>query len=204
MAMTNITKQHVFFVDDEPKVCKIVGRTLEQAGFKVSCFVSAVECLKQLRSQMCDLLITDMKMPEMDGIELLTKVKCIIPSLPVIVITGYGDISMAVKALKVGASGFIEKPFERQSFLSAVESTLKQNTQTHPLVGKVLTKTEMRILRLILDGKSNKEIARLRHRSVRTIEDQRSRIMRKIGVDNLVDLAKQTTVVRIPDLAIDE
>jgi FixJ family two-component response regulator len=202
--MTNITKQHVFFVDDEPKVCKIVGRTLEQAGFKVSCFFSAAECIKQLRSQMCDLLITDVKMPKMDGIELLTKAKCIFPLLPVLVITGYGDISMAVKALKMGASGFIEKPFERQSFLSAVESTLKQNTQTHPLVSKVLTKTEMRILRLILDGKSNKEIARLRHRPVRTIEDQRSRIMCKIGVDNLVDLAKQTTVVRILDLAIDE
>jgi len=197
--MRRVTKQQIFVVDDEPSVRKVVARTLEQLGLKVSCFAHAGECLEELRSRTCDLLITDVKMPEMDGIELLTKVKCMIPSLPVLVITGYGDIAMAVKALKVGALDFIEKPFDRQSFVSAVESALKQNAQTHALVGKVLTKIEMRVLRLMLDGKSTKEIAFLRHRSVRTIEDQRSRIMRKIGVDNLVDLVKQTAVVRLVD-----
>jgi len=204
MMMTNIAKQHVFFVDDKPKVLKIVSRTLEQAGLKVSCFASGAECLKQLRSRMCDLLITDVKMPEMDGIELLTEVKRIIPSLPVLVITGYGDIKMAVRALKVGASDFIEKPLDRQSFLSAVESALKRNILTPVHVVKVLTETEIRVLRLILDGKSTKEIARLRHRSVRTIEDQRAQIMHKLGVDNLVDLVKQTAVVRLVELGEDE
>ncbi len=200
MMMTNITIQHVFFVDDEPKVLKMVSRTLEQVGLKVSCFTRAVECLKQLRTRTCDLLITDVKMPEMDGIELLNEVKHIIPSLPVLVITGYGDIPMAVKALKVGASDFINKPLDRQSFLSAVESALKRNTRTPVHVGQVLTETEIRVLRLILDGKSTKEIARLRHRSVRTIEDQRGQIMHKLGVDNLVDLVKQTAVVRLVEL----
>lgn len=202
--MTNITKQYVFFVDDERKVLKIVSSTLEQVGFKVSCFASAAECLKQLHSQKCDLLITDVKMPEMDGIELLTKVKRIIPSLPVLVITGYGDIQMAVKALKVGASDFIEKPLGRQSLLSAVESVLKRNTQTHPLVGKVLTKIEMRVLHLMLDGKSTKEIAGLLYRSARTIEYHRTHIMCKLGAKDLMDLVKMVAVVRMPDLAGDE
>ena len=202
--MTNITKQYVFFVDDERKVLKIVSSTLEQAGFKVSCFASAAECLKQLHSQKCDLLITDVKMPEMDGIELLTKVKRIIPSLPVLVITGYGDMQMAVKALKVGASDFIEKPLGRQSLLSAVESVLKRNTQTHPLVGKVLTKTEMRVLHLMLDGKSTKEIAGLLYRSARIIEDHRTHIMCKLGAKDLMDLVKMVAVVRMPDPAGDE
>ncbi len=202
--MTNITKQYVFFVDDEPKVRKMVGRTLEQAGLKVSYFARAAECLKQLHSQTCDLLITDVKMPEMDGIELLTEVKRIIPSLPVLVITGYGDIPMAVKALKVGASDFIEKPLDRQSFLSAVDSVLKRNTQNHPLVGKVLTKTEMRVLRLMLDGKSTKEIAGLLHRSTRTIEDHRTHIMHKLGANDLMHLVRLVAVVRMPDLAADE
>ena len=201
--MTNTTK-HVFFVDDEQKVGKMVGRTLEQAGLKVSCFDRAAECLKQLHSQTCDLLITDVKMPEMDGIELLTKVKHIIPSLPVLVITGYGDIKMAVKALKAGASDFIEKPLDRQSFLSAVDSVLKRNTQNHPLVGKVLTKTEMRVLRLMLDGKSTKEIAGLLHRSTRTIEDHRTHIMHKLGANDLMHLVRLVAVVRMPDLAGDE
>jgi two-component system response regulator FixJ len=143
-------------------------------------------------------------MPEMDGIELLTKVKRIIPSLPVLVITGYGDVQMAVKALKVGASDFIEKPLDRQSFLSAVDSVLKRNTQTHPLVGKVLTKTEMRVLRLMLDGKSTKEIAGLLHRSTRTIEDHRTHIMHKLGANDLMHLVRLVAVVRMPDLAGDE
>ncbi len=199
MVMTNIAKQHIFFVDDKPKICKMVGRSLEQAGLKVSCFASGSDCLKQLRSRRCDLLITDVKMPEMDGIELLTEVKRIIPSLPVLVVTGYGDIPMAVEALKVGASEFIEKPLDRQSFLLAVESVLKRNALIHRIVGDVLTKTEMIVLRLILDGKRNKEIAMLRQRSVRTIEVHRLRIMRKIGVDKLVDLVKQTAVVWLPE-----
>jgi FixJ family two-component response regulator len=198
--MVKNAKQHVFLVDDDPDVRKVVGRTLEQAGFKTSCFSRASDCLQQLRSRPCDLLITDVKMPGMDGIELLMKVKCIIPSLPVLIVTGYGDIPMSVKALKAGASDFIEKPLNRKSFLSAVEFTLEGNTRPHPLVKKVLTKTEMGILCLILDGKSNKEIARLRNRSVRTIEDQRRHIMRKLGVDNSIDLVKQVALVRLPEL----
>jgi FixJ family two-component response regulator len=202
--MINIPKQCIFLVDDEPNVREMVSRTLEQADLKVRSFARASECLKQLHFQTCDLLITDVKMPEMDGIELLIEIRRIIPPLPVLVITGYGDISLAVKALKAGASDFIEKPLERQSFLLAVQSILKRNTLTHPLVNKVLTKAEVGVLRLILDGKSTKKIARLRYRSVRTIEAQRGSIMHKLGVDNLVDLVKQTTVVRPFELGENE
>ncbi|GAH45808.1 unnamed protein product [marine sediment metagenome] len=130
-------------------------------------------------------------MPEMDGIELLTEARRIVPSLPVLVITGYGDIPMAVKAVKAGALDFIEKPLDRQSFLSAVESVLKRNAWADPLLGKLLTRIEIKVLRFILKGKSNKEIAYLRNRSIRTIEDQRNHIFRKFGVDNLVDLTKR-------------
>jgi len=198
--MTNNAKQNIFFVDDEPKVRKVVGRTLEQLGSKVSCFACAADCLERLRSQMCDLLITDVKMPEMDGIELLAEAKHIIPSLAVLVITGYGDIPMAVRAFKAGALDFIEKPLDRQSFLSAVELVLKRNASPDRLLGKALTRIEMRVLRLILEGKSNKEIAHLRHRSVRTIEFHRNHIMHKLSVDNLVDLVKQAVVMGLVGL----
>ncbi len=188
--MINSTEQHIFFVDDEPKVRKAIGRTLERLGSKVSCFACAADCLEQLRSETCDLLITDVKMPGMDGIELLTEAKRIVPWLQVLVITGYGDIPMAVRALKAGALDFIEKPLDRQSFLSVVESILKRNAWADPLLGKLLTRTERIVLRFILDGKSNKEIAYLRHRALRTIEDHRNHIYRKVGVHNLVDLFK--------------
>jgi len=202
--MTNIAKQHVFFVDDEPRIRKIIGRTLEQAGLKISCFAGAADCLEQLRFQTCDLLITDVKMPEMDGIELLSEVKRIVPSLPVLVITGYGDIPMAVKALKAGASDFIEKPLDRQSFLLVVDSILKLNTRCPRSGGVVLTKTEMKVLRLILDGNSNKEIAYILHRSLRTIEDHRHHIMRKLGVGNTVDLVKRAAVMGLVEMPANE
>lgn len=200
MAMANNIKQYVFFVDDEPEVLKMVGRTLEQAGYNVSCFSRAADCLEHLHYQTCDLLITDVKMPEMDGIELLAEAKRFNPLLPVLVITGYGDIPMAVRALKLGASDFIEKPLDREGFLSTVESILKRTVPANPLLNKTLTKTEMKVLRLILDGKSNKEIANLRHRSVRTIEAHRSHIMRKLGASNLVDLLKRTAAMGVFEL----
>jgi len=196
VAMTNNAKQYnIFFVDDEPKIRGIVNETLEEAGYKVSCFSCATDCLEQLRTQMCNLLITDVKMPEMDGMELLAEAKRIAPWLPVLVITGYGDIPMAVEATKAGAADFIEKPLERQTLLSAIESALRQITLPDSVLGKLLTAAEMRVLRLILDGKSNSEIAFLRHRSARTIEVHRSHIMKKLGVYNVVDLVKRATVM---------
>jgi len=195
--MINNNKQHIFFVDDEPEICKIVCSTLEETGFKVSTFARGADCLIQLRHQICDLLITDVKMPGMNGLGLLTEVKRLIPSLPVLVISGYGDIPTAVKALKEGALDFIEKPLNRKTLLSAVESALSQNHRPKQAVKQILTKSEMKVLRLLLNGKRTKEIARLQHRSIRTIEDHRSHIMHKLGVDNLVDLVKQTTVVRL-------
>jgi len=198
--MTNGGEQHIFFVDDQTDVCKAVCSTLEETGFKVSCFSCGADCLVQLRSQKCDLLITDLKMPGINGLELLMEVKRLIPSLPVLVLTGYGDIPTTVRALREGASDFLEKPLDRQSLLLAVESVLNQNTQTHRFVGKVLSRSEMGVLRLLLDGKNTKEIARLQHRSARTIEDHRCSIMHKLGVNNMVDLVKQTAVVRLLDV----
>ena len=191
----SIAKRHIFFVDEEPKIRAIVGETLEGVGFKVSCFASAMDCLKELRSQRCDLLITDVRMPEMDGIELLREAKRIAPWLRVLLVTGYGDVPMTVAAFKTGAVDLIEKPLDRETLLSAIESVLKQITPVEPLLGESLTKTEMRVLSLLMDSKGNKGIARLLRRSVRTIETHRCRIMRKFGVDNLLDLFKRATAM---------
>lgn len=191
-------RQHVFVVDDEPEVCEALRRTLELAGYEVRCFDSATACLVKMRSAPCDLLITDVVLPGMDGIELLSEVKCRTPSLPVLVVTGYGNVEMAVEVMAAGASSFLQKPLERNSFLAAVEAALKHRRRAREGVRKPLTRSEIEVLRLILDGKGNKEIARLRHRSVRTIEDQRRRIMHKFGVDNPVDLIQEVAIVRMP------
>jgi len=200
----NIPKQRIFFVDDEPKVRELVGGTLEQAGFRVSCFAGAADCLEQLRTDRCDLLITDVKLPGMSGLELLAEVKSFFPSLSIVVITGYGDIPMAVRAMKAGATDFIEKPLDKQILLSTVNYALKPITPDDPLLRRGLTRAEMKVLRLILDGKTNKETAHLLHRSISTIEVHRKHIMRKLGVDNIVDLVKQATSMGIDSPPADE
>jgi two-component system response regulator FixJ len=180
-------------VDDEPGVLKAVSRTLEQAGLEVTCFTRAAECLEKLTSQTCDLLITDVKMPDMSGMELLQEARHLAPWLPVLVITGYGDIPMAVTAVRNGAVDFIEKPLEKESFLQKVKSILAKSLGADSLKGKPLTRTEMRILKLVYHGKNNKEIARAFGRSVRTVEDHRRHIMRKLDVHSPVELAKRVT-----------
>lgn len=198
--MTDALKKHIFFLDDEKEVREAVSVTLEESGFEVSHFGRAAECLDGLHNRKCDLLITDLKMPEMDGIELLAKAKRLTPWVPVLVITGYGDIPTAVKAIKTGAVDFIEKPLDTATFLNKVNSILQQVPSTNAYAGKPLTESEKRILNHVIDGKSNKEIAFSLHRSVRTIEVHRARLMQKLSVDNLVDLVKRAAAMGLIDL----
>jgi FixJ family two-component response regulator len=191
------SKPQIFLVDDEELVRDVIKDTLGQAGVEVTAFASAAECLDWLHSNACDLIITDVRMKGIDGIDLLTRIKELVPSLPVILITGYGNVSMAVDTMKQGACNFIEKPIRRANLLSAVDSALAEHPGPHLRVWEMLTKTEAAILRLIHKGKSTSEMATLLNRSRRTIEDHRRHIMRKIGVDNVVTLVNKTAWVRI-------
>jgi two-component system response regulator TtrR len=193
----NINKQNIFFVDDEPTVRKAVAMTLERLGYNVTCFANATDCLEKLQKQNCDLLITDVKMRGMDGIELVQKTKHLKPWLPVLVVTGYGDIPMAIRAVKAGALDFIEKPLKSKTLADIINTTLKQNSLESFLKGKALTKTETIILRMILQGKTNREIATTLHRSIRTVEDHRLHIMKKLNVENVVDLVKRAAAMGI-------
>ncbi|MBN1392203.1 MAG: response regulator transcription factor [Sedimentisphaerales bacterium] len=187
--------RHIFFVDDESAVCRTVSQTLRREGYKVSCFPDAEHCLQRLQMRDCDLLITDVRMPGVDGIELVRRAKSIIPWVPILVVTGYADIQMAVRAVKAGAAEFIEKPLQKQSFLSAVKTVLKQQDLGSLLKGKSLTKKETVVLRLILQGHSNRRMAQILHRSVRTIEDHRRNVMCKLDVDSIVELVKRAVAL---------
>ncbi|RKY06516.1 MAG: hypothetical protein DRP66_08625 [Planctomycetota bacterium] len=194
-------KAHIFVVDDDPCICDLVSLTLEGMGYKCSCFGDADSCLERLAVDKCDVLLTDVRMPEKGGIELLVEVKRSLPWLPVLIMTSYADIPMSVEAVKAGAFNFIEKPLDGQMLLDVVETALRESDLTNILRGKLLTKTEAVILNLILQGRSNRGIAHILHRSVRTIEDHRNHIMRKLDVDNVVDLVKRATtmgMVKLP------
>jgi len=167
----------------------------------VRCFSGADDCLVGLKADSCDLLITDVKMPGKDGVELLTEVKRRLPWLPVLVITGFGDVPIAVKALKAGAVDFIEKPLDRDSFLETVRILLARNTAGSVLHSRSITRMEMKILRHVLEGKNNREIADTLHRSCRTVEVHRRHVMQKLCAKNVVELLRQAARLRLFDSA---
>ncbi len=184
---------HIVFVDDEPGVRRVVRRTLERIGATVHCYDSADDCLARMDSVPCDVLVSDVMMPGKDGIELLIEVKKRQPWLPVLVVTAFGDIPMAVRAMRAGASDFIEKPLDREAFVRTVEVLVKGSPGRRTAVKYDLTPAEMGILHLLLEGKNNREMAATLHRSPRTVEVHRSHVMRKMGADNIVQLVRRAT-----------
>lgn len=188
--MAKPRRKRIFFVDDEPHVCSAVQMVLERVGHEVRCFTEARKCLVAMDRGLCDLLITDVNMPEMDGIELLRRAREIRPRLQMLVVTGYGDIPLAVRAVKAGAYDFVEKPLETEPLLAAVDSGLEEASKYGLQSSRALTKAERNVLKYLLRGMGNSDIAHHLHRSIRTIEDHRYRIMRKLGVDNMVELIK--------------
>jgi len=181
----------VVFVDDEPRVCSVVAKTLERVDLNVRCFQNARDCLSYLADGPCDLLITDVRMPEKDGVDLLCDVKERLPWLPVLLVTGYGDVPLAVRAMKAGAADFVEKPLDRDRFLQAVQSLLVKHRSQAALHKYELTRTEMKVLSLVLDGKNNREIGTVLHRSPRTIEVHRCHVMRKLDATNVIELLRR-------------
>jgi FixJ family two-component response regulator len=155
--------------------------------------------MEKIRPANCDLLITDIRMPEMDGLELITRVRQVAPLMPILVITGYGDIPLAVKVIKAGVLDILEKPFAEQDLISKVDAALERSRKIKSMLSEKLTRTETEVLKLILHGKSNKEAAKLLNRSVRTVEDHRAHIMKKMNVENAVDLAIKAVALGLVD-----
>ena len=116
-------------------------------------------------------------MPEMDGIELVTNVKHHAPWVPVLIMTDDGDVRTAVRAMKAGAVDLIERPLNKDDLIRMVESILQKDVLSNACVGKPLTAVQMRVLKMVIDGKSNKEIADLLDRSIRTVEVHRANMM---------------------------
>ena len=195
LVMENAMPGCIVFVDDKPKVRTAVRKTLERIGADVHCFACAEDCLARLDSLSCDLLITDVMMPGMNGVELLIEVRKQRPSLPVLVVTGFGDVPMAVRAMKAGAADFIEKPLDREAFLRTVANLLNASPVHRAVVSHHLTPVEMSTLHLLLEGKNNREIAASLHRSPRTVEVHRSHVMKKMKVGNVVELVRRAAEV---------
>lgn len=177
-------------VDDEPQICQALQLTLARAGYEVHCFFSAEACLLTPNTASADLLITDINMPEINGIQLIKKVREQNIFIPIIAMTGYGDIQTAVTAIKAGATEFVEKPFKDDDFLELIHSILESAKATVGGAEGQLTEVEKLVLHHVAMGMSNKQIAHALDRSIRTIENHRQRISKKLGTESLAEMVK--------------
>lgn len=200
----------VFIVDDDPAVRDSLRWLLESMRLRVATFDSAEAFLKFYTMHMVGCLILDVRMPGMSGLQLqqhLTKQQY---ALPIIFITGHGDIPMAVRAMQAGAKYFLEKPFEDQLLLDYVNEALaldKENQQARLRLTTIrarianLTDRETEVMDLVIRNHSNKEIAEKLGVSIKTVEFHRSHMMDKMHASSLIDLlnmVREATLVNPP------
>ncbi|MFH1660708.1 MAG: LuxR family transcriptional regulator [Rhodocyclaceae bacterium] len=201
--MNDLT-QTIYVVDDDEAMRDSMTWLLEGEGYVVACFDSAESFLKARRDDMRGCLILDVRMPEMSGLELHEKLDALGSELPVIFVTGHGDVPMAVSALQRGACDFIEKPFHNEDLLSRIVRALELDAQlsarrqrngaiSHRL--DQLTQRESEVMKLVVAGKLNKQIADELNISMKTVEAHRARVMEKMGVRTLAELVKAVVTV---------
>lgn len=192
-------EQTIYVVDDDEAMRDSMTWLLEGEGYRVACFDSAEAFLSARHDGMRGCLVLDVRMPEMSGLELHEKLDALGSRLPIIFITGHGDVPMAVAALQRGACDFIEKPFHNEDLLSRIERALELDSQlaarqqrngaiTHRL--EQLTQREREVMLLVVAGKLNKQIADELEISMKTVEAHRARVMEKMGVRTLAELVK--------------
>lgn len=189
----------VFIVDDDSAVRDSLMLMIEQEGIHVETYPSGEEFLDSFQNASLGCAILDIRMPGMDGIQLQQELNRRNIQLPVIFLTGHGDIPMSVKAIKAGAVDFLTKPVTRESLLSSVRTAIMEsqrlirelaNGQDAKSRLAELTEREREVMALAIAGAPNKEIARRLGISHRTVEIHKSKIMHKTGATNLLELAR--------------
>ena len=184
------TGRHVFYVDGEKTSTGVIRAVLRQLDLKVRQFADVEQCLAGLGTQECHLLISNAKCPAQEGLRLLSDARRIQSSVPVVLLVDHGDIQTAVRAMKGQAADCLERPPDRASLASAIDSILENSGRGRPPPADLLSRTEKTVLGLILQGKTTVETAQILHRSRRTIEVHRNHITRKLGTNGLVDLVR--------------
>ena len=192
--MTNSNQLLVHIVDDDPAIRRSVGFMLKTSGHKVEAYESGAELLKKCSELDQGCILLDIRMPGMDGLEVQQALQAKGVSLPVIIMTGHGDVTLAVKAMKAGAVDFIEKPFEKDALLSSLQEGFgrlqrREATDDRQRDAEVrllaLTPRERDVLDGLAQGLPNKTIAYDLGISPRTVEIHRANLMTKLGVRSL-------------------
>jgi two-component system response regulator FixJ len=189
----------VYIVDDDEAVRDSLSILVESAGYEVAAFELAYAALDRCRERRPDCILSDVRMPGMDGIEFQEKLAREGIDAPVVIMTGHGDVRLAVRAMKAGAFDFIEKPFDERTILATIEEAIAKHAARHSpktvdpeLAERLdsLTPREREVLELLVAGDPNKVIAYRLQISPRTVEIHRARVMEKMRAKNLPELVR--------------
>jgi RNA polymerase sigma factor (sigma-70 family) len=192
-------KPTIFIVDDDPSVRESTELMLKSVGFNVKTFVSAQDFLNARFQEGPGCVVLDVRMPGMSGLELQEKLVSVKTPLPVIFITGHGTVPMSVRAMKAGAVDFLQKPFEEQDLLDAIQRAISQQRERKSKRDeadelrkrlKALTPREYEVFSLLVTGMANKEVAYELGTSERTVKAHRARVMEKMSARSFADLVR--------------
>ncbi|MDR6305209.1 two-component system response regulator FixJ [Nitrobacter vulgaris] len=192
-------KGNVYVIDDDPTMRDSLDFLLGAANFNVTLFDAAADFLDAHSGLRFGCVVSDVRMPDINGMDLLRRLKATASPLPVIIMTGHGDISLAVEAMKLGAFDFVEKPFEDERLIGMIEAALQQSpnrTKSDDVSAEIasriatLSQRERQVMDGLVAGLSNKLIAREHNISPRTIEVYRANVMTKMQAHNLSELIR--------------
>jgi two-component system response regulator FixJ len=197
----------VFVVDDEEPVGDSIAMLLRTVGLTARVYRDPRRFLDEYRPEQPGCLVLDVRMPQMGGLELQQELARRNATLPVIFITGHGDVPMAVEAMRAGAVDFLQKPFNDDELIRRVQKALEQDARDRELLQrreelerrwKELTAREREIATRIADGEANKKVAAELGISVRTAELHRARILQKMGVRSVAQLVRMLVALKEP------
>jgi two-component system response regulator FixJ len=189
----------VYVIDDDEAMRESLDFLLGSAGFEVALFDSAVGFLEALPSLEFGCVVSDVRMPVIDGIELLKRMKALHSRFPIVIMTGHGDVPLAVEAMKLGAVDFLEKPFDDERLVGMIEAAIRQaepaaksDAVTQEIAARLATLSprERQVMEGLIAGLSNKLIARDYDISPRTIEVYRANVMTKMQANSLSELVR--------------
>ena len=196
----------VHIIDDDEAARDSLAFLLDCAGLAVRSYESAVEFLNAVPTMEHGCIITDVRMPEMSGVELIGRLKALAVADPVIVITGHADVPLAIQAMKAGVADFLEKPFSDDAILGAVRSALARRTDVNEARAErdrfialleTLSPREREVLDGLVEGRANKVIAFDLGISARTVEVYRANVMTKMKAGSLSELVRMVTIAKL-------
>lgn len=194
--MKNNEQATILIVEDDPVVCRSLHWLFESVNLQVKIFNTAADYLAKHDPDLYGCLLIDIRLPGMSGLQLQEELVKRNNPIPIIIITGHGDVALAVRAIKMGAHDFILKPFNNNLLLEQIQKILLENHERQNLYQQFnkgfeqLTAREREIMQLVATGKLNKQIADACKISISTVEQHRAHVMRKMGVKTLAELVK--------------